>query len=330
MKKSQLLYSLLIVLFYGCQQKSSSNNNTNDAKNVKQDLQSNYAMKYTDSTMQAYAEKAYTALVNHNYKFPSAADFEQTINDVYHIDVKKAKFDDVDLTDENGPVPIAVRQKNFVYVFDPVSDAGPSVDSTLTFNLNNYLFNKNTGSRNLLLNSNNKQYLFDLVEKYGYANDEYLLKYVLDKKYKNENSFKELGSIIFIKNANGNLEIRTQVLNFIAAHANQNDVVLARNILLYCISLTDNKEDTYFSDAQKAKIIAFAANAIDPIFKKYHRVDNQNWGTASILSYYINTVGEQKWNEAEASYTKEKYYNLPNLAEMIEYAKQFDHIGAPD
>ena len=327
MKRNRLLYSLIIVvLISGCRQNKSDQKG---AENMKQNLQSDYVMKYTDDTMREYAENAYPALADYNYKFPSGADFEQIIKDVYHVDIKNAKFDDVHLSPDNGPVPIAVRQKNFVYMFDHFADAEPNIDNALTFNLNNYLFNKNTGSRDWLLNSKNKDYLFDLVEKYGYTKDEYLLKYVLDKKYKNDNSFKELGSIIFIKKADDSLEIRSGILDFIAANSNPKDVVLARNVLLYCISLTDSEDDD-FSAAQKAKIIAFAANAIDPVYKKFHRIDDQNWGTASILSYYINNIGDQRWNEAEAGYIREKYYGLKNLKEMIAYAEEFDHIGAPD
>ena len=329
MKKSQLLYSLLLVFACGCQQKSPTDT-TDQAKEGKENRQSDDGMHYRDSTMEVYSENAYTALADRKYKFPSTTDFEQIIEAVYHIDVKKAKFDDVYLSEDNGPVPTAVRQKNFIYIFDHYADAEPNVDHNLTFNLNNYLFHKNIESRNVLLSSDNdKEYLFDLVEQYGYADDEYLLHYVLDKKYKNDN-FQKLGALVFIKKPDGSLEIRTKILNFIAFNANEKDVVLAKNMLLYCINLIDTDQDIEFSAAQKAKIVAFASNAIDPIYKKYHRINDQHWGTASILSYYIAAAGAQKWNETEAGYLKEKYYNLPNLAAMIAYANEFDSIGAPD
>ncbi|SHF39552.1 hypothetical protein [Pedobacter caeni] len=185
MTRKRSLYGLLIVLIYGCQQAPSNNN---EAKHQQQKHRSNYLMKYTDSTMQSYAETAYSGLVNHQYKFPSSTNFEQIINDVYLIDIKKSKFDDIDLVDDNGPIPIAIKHKNFIYIFDHMPEGEAIVNDSLTFHLNNYLFNKNTESRNSLLNSTNEQYLLDLVEKFGYTKDEYLLKYVLNKKHKKEES----------------------------------------------------------------------------------------------------------------------------------------------
>lgn len=327
MNKKQLLYSLLIVLVYGCQQTPSNSNQ----KDISHHLPSDFVMKYTDSMMRVYAETAYTGLVNpKNYKFPSAADFAQTINDVYHIDVKKSKFDNIYLSDDNGPVPIAIKQKNFIYVFDPLPDGPATVDSTLTFNLNNYLFNKNTKSRDWLLSSsNNKFYLFELVEKY-YTNDEYLIKYVLDKEYKDENGFKELGPVIFTKKPNGRLEIKTDILKSIVTNTNQNDIFFARNILLYCFNLIGDHAENNFTDSEKAKIIAFASNSIDPIYQKYHSIHEQHWGTGSIMSHYMTNIGAEKWRKAEATFKKNKYYNLPELEKMINYAYEFDRIGAPD
>ncbi|RAJ26397.1 hypothetical protein [Pedobacter cryoconitis] len=329
MKKSQFVYPLLLVLAYGCQQKPSGEH-ASHVKTANLTQQPNDGMNYSDSITRLYSENAYAILSEHHYKFPSSTDFEQTTHDIYHIDVKPAKFDDVLLSTDEGPAPVAVRQKNFIYIFDHFGDAEPNIDKALTYHLNNYLFNKDMGSRNLLLNSKNKGYLFDLVEKYGYAKDEYLLNYILDKKYKNIDSFEKLGSILFIKKPDGDLEIRTAILNFIAAKTNKSDVILARNILLYCINLIDNRKESEFTAPQIAKIIAFAANSIDPIYKKYHGINDQHWGTASILSYYLANIGEQQWNEVEAGYLKKKYYDLANLSAMIAYATQFDQIGAPD
>ena len=71
------------------------------------------------------------------------------------------------------------------------------------------------------------------------------------------------------------------------------------------------------------------ANVYDPLFKQYHH-DGQNWGEMTILADYQDYLDKEEWEKVKQEYQKNNYFNLTNLKSMIEYADEFDSVGAPD
>ena len=133
----------------------------------------------------------------------------------------------------------------------------------------------------------------------------------------------------FNKDCDNKLKIHTGFINSFNNVLNiskkPNNVIILKNIASRVMS---NNEYEKFSKEDKVKIICHLANVFDPLFKTHHN-ESQDWGTLTILAdakdYY-----DTEWNEITSIIIKNNYYNLPNLKMALDYAEQFDSVGAPD
>lgn len=80
------------------------------------------------------------------------------------------------------------------------------------------------------------------------------------------------------------------------------------------------------------RIIAYASNITDPLFKKYWKENFSKWNngkSGNILGFCNVAYRDKIWNKLIANFKDNKYYGLNNLEDMIYYASEFDSTGAP-
>ncbi len=142
--------------------------------------------------------------------------------------------------------------------------------------------------------------------------------------------------LIFKKEKNNKLIIDESILNYIQTHTTetQNKYVLALDkYVTNEIRKYKDGDKSEWNKEEIMKIIAYASNTTDPLFKKYWIKSPENWHNGkwgNILSFCSLVYQDSFWKELLTEFDKNNYYNLPNLEEMTQYASEFDKIGPPE
>lgn len=214
----------------------------------------------------------------------------------------------------------------------------------------NLKFEVEINNNNLFISEINKT--GNLFESYEFINSEKLnvkksykdyYNYLIEKdENKIPNSAGSIGDpeyvakyIIFTKDANGILQINKEYLKYIQQNtsAKQNQYVLAlEKYVTHEIIKYFNNESTW-TEEELIKIIAYASNTTDPLFKKLWTKSPENWNYGmwgNILGFCYLVYNDRLWMKMLNQFEQENYYNLPHLKEMVHYAEQFDKFGPPD
>lgn len=194
-------------------------------------------------------------------------------------------------------------------------------------NRNLFLFNNRNEQLTWLL-FNDENFLEILCKVYGYDKNDKINQHFIKKIFTNKDIDKNI-PFFFNKDCDNKLKIHTGFINSFNNVLNiskkLDNVIILKNIASRVMS---NNEYEKFSKEDKVKIICHLANVFDPLFKTHHN-ESQDWGTLTILAdakdYY-----DTEWNEITSIIIKNNYYNLPNLKMALDYAEQFDSVGAPD
>lgn len=173
---------------------------------------------------------------------------------------------------------------------------------------NKYLFNDDKSQFAWLIN-NDSFFMENLVTNFGYTEDKKLLNWVMEKNKSNAVEF--VKNNIFVKNCQGDLEIREGILKYIEENTNENDNTYYTALESFGYKIGD---DNNFNKNEKVKIIAYIANSLSPLFYKYTQLNgNAIWNSATML-YNLSVRNEYIISEIE----KNNYFNLSNLKEVIE------------
>lgn len=194
-------------------------------------------------------------------------------------------------------------------------------------NRNLFLFN-NRNEQLIWLLFNDESFLEVLCKVYGYDKNDKINQHFIKKIITNKDIDKNI-NFFFNENCDRKLEIHEGFINSfkntLEVSKKPSDAVILKNI---ASRLMSNTEYEKFPKEDRVKILCHLANVFDPLFKKYHN-DSPDWGTLTILAdakdYY-----DTEWNEITSIIIKNNYYNLPNLKLALDYAEQFDSVGAPD
>lgn len=194
-------------------------------------------------------------------------------------------------------------------------------------NRNLFLFNDKNEQLTWLL-FNDESFIEMLSKVYGYDKNEKINLYFIKKIISNKDINRNIGFFLH-ENCDKKLAIHEGFINSFKNHLNTsrkpNEAILLKNI---ASQLMSNSEYTKYSKEDKVKAICYLANVFDPLFKTHHNEDSE-WGTLTILAdakdYY-----DTDWSEITSIIIKNNYYNLPNLKMALDYAEQFDSVGAPD
>jgi hypothetical protein len=189
--------------------------------------------------------------------------------------------------------------------------------------LNKYLFNNSQPDLAYLLHEDSL-FLKTLVKSFGYTKEPKINDLAMnDYLNMDTHQMSTVGEIIFVKNANGVLEIKEELLKWISDHTRVNDNRIAEALSKYVDALydDDNINDyiythrpfTHFSLHEKRKIVAFAANTYDPLYDKFTQENSRIWPATGILENLLVR------DEGLADYLKQQhYFSLPALKNEIE------------
>lgn len=186
---------------------------------------------------------------------------------------------------------------------------------------NKYLLNNSKADLAYLL-SEDSLFLKTLVRSFGYTKEPAINNLVMnDYMNLDENHIITIGEIIFIKNSKGVLEIKEELLKWIADHTRVNDnrALEALDCYAYALFNSSNSDiftrDPYrlFSVNEKRKIVAYIANTYLPLYYKLGPSNPAIWPAATIIE---NQLVE---DEGLADYLKKNnYFSLPALKHEME------------
>ncbi|HEX8577180.1 MAG TPA: hypothetical protein VF677_12875, partial [Flavobacterium sp.] len=196
---------------------------------------------------------------------------------------------------------------------------------------NKFLFNDSKADLEWLL-VNDKDFLKMLVFAYGYDSNEKINKLVLNEFYTKYDNYvpkqtQKMGELFFTKDCNGNLKIRTGLLDFVKQNTTSSDNRFIYALANYALVLFDGDVDDVFNEGQdpskkftksdKAKIIAYIASIESPASEKYKKENTTLWNNEASIIY--NIASSQP--EIITIIKKNNYYNIPNLKQIVESAE---------
>lgn len=194
-------------------------------------------------------------------------------------------------------------------------------------NRNLFLFNDRNERLTWLL-FNDESFLEMLSKVYGYDKNDKINQHFIKKIISDKDINRNIDFFLH-EDCDKKLIIHEGFMNSFKNYLNisrkPNEAKLLKNIASYIMSSSEHEN---CSQEDKIKAICYLANIFDPLFKTYHNEDSE-WGTLTILAdakdYY-----DTDWNEIVSTIKKNNYYNLSNLRMALNYAEQFDSVGAPD
>lgn len=141
--------------------------------------------------------------------------------------------------------------------------------------------------------------------------------------------------LIFTKDEHNQLQINTEILNYIQSHTTATDnayVIALQKYVTHAIIKFYDRNERQWTEEQLIKIIAYASNTTDPLHKKLWKESPENWHQGmwgNILSFCYLVYPKTLWVKLQSQLKTENYYNLPNVKEMISYAQEFEKFGPP-
>lgn len=188
---------------------------------------------------------------------------------------------------------------------------------------NKYLFNNSQSDLAYLL-AEDTLFLKTLVKSFGYTKEEKINTLAMnDYLDLDNNHMPTVGEIIFVKNTEGVLEIKQELLQWVSDHTHANDNTLLLALAQYAYSLYNNSSNNIFTNnpfeifslEEKRKIAAYIANIYEPL---HHRLAPQNPGMWPVSTVLENILNEDK---GLADFLKQhRYFSLPALKQELEPA----------
>ncbi|MCA6067589.1 hypothetical protein JI747_010400 [Chryseobacterium sp. RG1] len=175
---------------------------------------------------------------------------------------------------------------------------------------NMYLFNDNKTYVTWLI-TQDTFFIKMLVTKFGYTKEPKFNDLVMNDYLNNYQTSAAIGDVIFTRNCNGKLEIRTDLLKYIKEHTKSDENRLLTALENFGYALKDNKS---FTADEKYKILAYIGNTVDPFYLNFAGINSGNavWNAESVL---YNSVVKDK--NIISVFKKNNYYGLPDLKESL-------------
>ncbi|PQL95935.1 hypothetical protein C4S76_00085 [Apibacter adventoris] len=205
--------------------------------------------------------------------------------------------------------------------------------------LNKYLIYNDSTSLTYLL-SREKELVHSLLLDFNYDQDNRINESVMDSIYREDLTFGRnnfLGidffNLVFKKeHKNHNLYIRSGILSTIENDTNNQNIKYATILLNYSDEIINelSNKNSFYTTKELYKILAYLANTIDFLSMKYKNLGMSSSSRWNILGKYYYSAKKENWEKLINEFKTNNYYNLPNLKKVVNYAEQFDSVGAPD
>lgn len=197
---------------------------------------------------------------------------------------------------------------------------------------NKFLFNNSKADLIWLL-SNDKDFLIDLVVKFGFDKEKTINKIVLEELYslnkkQNPIQVEKIGDLFFSKNCDNTFDIRYGLLDFVKENTNEKD-----NRFIYALSdyasmlyngdlnkIFDKDPSKVFNNTEKAHIVALIASIENPAKQKFKYKSNALWNNESTTIEDLSV----SYPEVIDLIIKNNYFGINNLMEII------DNLGSDE
>lgn len=339
------------------------------------ELQSNYEVEdgdiskqynLTDEDINIGAEIIQAGLIDKGYKIPSKEVYKSTVENVfgkslplcknlinhedfsvYLISQKNENIDELRKTEYDYTYDHLFLSEKFGIIFyvslldDLFEVKGANIKINIPEKLvarNKYIFNNDKKQLKWLF-ENDKVFLFQLIDVFGYEKDDALNEVILNdayKKYSNKipNQTEKIGSLFFSKNCNGKLQIRKNLLKYVKKNTFSNNNRLIEALTTYMSALyygdKDNvfKEDPsiIFTEKEKAEIVANIAAIETPAYNKFKEIDPSVWDREGTAFYNLTTAFPKIITIIE----RNQFFGIPEMEGIIENLAQEAPISPPN
>ncbi len=162
----------------------------------------------------------FEVLKNNGFIFPSEEIYDAKLKEVFGLDLSSySNTNEIEInprpivSDDQKSNPIAVRSKRFILWYPNPSTGDEDKDNLAIININKYIFYNDKASFVYLKSQTELDYLFSLVQDFGYKKDKELIDYFF-KKTQGDLSDNFAFNIFFGRNGmNGKWELRKELLD---------------------------------------------------------------------------------------------------------------------
>jgi len=317
--------------------------------------------RLTDTDIKIGGEVIFQGMKNNGYRPPEIKFFNKKIKEIFDespdcgcTGIKKHKDFTTYFVNPNREENVAKYEYDYTYdnifyfpkykvisTLPLLNDIVSVTRNSLTINLaqntiarNRYLFNDSKADLIWLLR-NDKEFLKNLLICFGYDKDENINEMVLKDLYQqyseeSPNSTEKIGNIFFVKDCNGKLKIRKNLLRYVDKTTNQENNKYITALSEYIISILYSKDaKSIFTDEEKSEIVANISNIEIPKLNKYKIEATTAWNVKASTLFYLQSENAMNHPEVLSIMKKHNYFGFDFLKSYIESGKLLDENPTP-
>ncbi|WP_336703290.1 hypothetical protein [Chryseobacterium indologenes] len=306
--------------------------------------------KLTDKDLELGGELTLQGLKENGYKVPENSFFSKQIKDIFETQedcscTSVKQHQNFTTYFVNSSQEQNIKQTEFDYTYDHIyvypnlkiltdlpllNDIVELKNNNLKVNLNQtiiarnkYLFNNSKGDLAWLL-ANDKDFLKILLVNFGFDKEDKINEVILNdlfQEYSKETpeSSQKIGNILFVKNCEGKLSIRKNLLKYIEKNTTKNNDKYVSALSNYVIGILYNDSiKSLFSPDEKAEIVANISNIEIPAFNNYKGLNTDSWNSQATTLFYLQNKSTMNHPEVLDILKKHNYFGYPYLKKYIE------------
>ncbi|MDH5034450.1 MULTISPECIES: hypothetical protein [Chryseobacterium] len=306
--------------------------------------------KLIDKDLELGGELTLQGLKENGYKVPENSFFSKQIKDIFETQedcscTSVKQHQNFTTYFVNSSQEQNIKQTEFDYTYDHIyvypnlkiltdlpllNDIVELKNNNLKVNLNQtiiarnkYLFNNSKGDLAWLL-ANDKDFLKILLVNFGFDKEDKINEVILNdlfQEYSKETpeSSQKIGNILFVKNCEGKLSIRKNLLKYIEKNTTKNNDKYVSALSNYVIGILYNDSiKSLFSPDEKAEIVANISNIEIPAFNNYKGLNTDSWNSQATTLFYLQNKSTMNHPEVLDILKKHNYFGYPYLKKYIE------------
>jgi hypothetical protein len=306
--------------------------------------------KLTDKDLELGGELTLQGLKENGYQVPESSSFSKQIKDIFETQedclcTLVKEHQNFTTYFVNSSQEQNINQTEFDYTYDHIyvypnlkilsdlpllNDIVEIKNNNLKINLNQniiarnkYLFNNSKGDLAWLL-ANDKDFLKILLVNFGFDKEEKINEVILNdlfQEYSKETpeSSQKIGNILFVKNCEGKLSIRKNLLKYIEKNTTKNNDKYISALSNYVIDILYNDSiKSRFTSDEKAEIVANISNIEIPAFNQYKGLSTDSWNSQATTLFYLQNKNTMNHPEVLDILKKHNYFGYPYLKKYIE------------
>ncbi|WP_137906171.1 hypothetical protein [Chryseobacterium sp. 2VB] len=306
--------------------------------------------KLIDKDLELGGELTLQGLKENGYKVPENSFFSKQIKDIFETQedcscTSVKQHQNFTTYFVNSSQEQNIKQTEFDYTYDHIyvypnlkiltdlpllNDIVELKNNNLKVNLNQtiiarnkYLFSNSKGDLAWLL-ANDKDFLKILLVNFGFDKEDKINEVILNdlfQEYSKETpeSSQKIGNILFVKNCEGKLSIRKNLLKYIEKNTTKNNDKYVSALSNYVIGILYNDSiKSLFSPDEKAEIVANISNIEIPAFNNYKGLNTDSWNSQATTLFYLQNKSTMNHPEVLDILKKHNYFGYPYLKKYIE------------